>query len=421
MTRSVVVVGGGIAGLGVALGLVRRGAEVTIVDSGASGGGATYGNAGWVSTAQAGPLPAPGVIGYGVRSLVDPGSALRIVPRVQREARQPGRDRRYAARRGPYERGARALSALGGRSVAMLDELAADGVPDTGRATGMLVVAMDPAAVEHAREEMEPLVAAGEPPPGDLLDGDAVRALEPFLSPAVAGGFVVERHRQVDPWPLSRALVAHLAGRGVRFVEGVAVTAVDADGPVVRLRAGDEVLGADAVVIATGAHAGELAAQLGVRLPLVGGRGCSVDVTGTAPMTRAVMVADAHVALSPIGDRVRIAGTMELPATSAVVDEGRARAMVEVARRATTGWSGESLPWAGLRPLVPDGLPVVDALAPRVFVATAYSMLGMTVGLPAGDALAELIDTGTRPGVLEPFRADRRALHLTKPRRSPFS
>ena len=89
-------------------------------------------------------------------------------------------------------------------------------------------------------------------------------------------------------------------------------------------------------------------------------------------MTRAVMVADAHVALSPIGDRVRIAGTMELPATSTVVDEGRARAMVEVALgRATTGWSGESLPWAGLRPLVPDGLPVVDALAPRVFVATA--------------------------------------------------
>ena len=202
---------------------------------------------------------------------------------------------------------------------------------------------------------MEPLVAAGEPPPGEILDADAVRALEPVLSPAVAGGFLVERHRQVDPWPLSRALVAHLAGRGVRFVEGVAVTAVDADGPVVRLRAGDEVLGADAVVIATGAHAGELAAQLGVRLPLVGGRGCSVDVTGTAPMTRAVMVADAHVALSPIGDRVRIAGTMELPATSTVVDEGRARAMVEVARRATTGWSGESLPWRACGPSSPTG------------------------------------------------------------------
>ena len=124
----------------------------------------------------------------------------------------------------------------------MLDELAADGVPDTGRDTGMLVVATACAAVERAREEMEPLVATGEPPPGEILGADAVRALEPVLSSAIAGGFVVERHRQVDPWPLSRALVAHLAGRGVRFVEGVAVTAVDAGGPVVRLGAGDQVL-----------------------------------------------------------------------------------------------------------------------------------------------------------------------------------
>ena len=116
-----------------------------------------------MSTAQAGPLPAPGVIGYGVRSLVDPGSALRIVPRGIPTIAPWLASFALHARRGPYERGARALSALGGRSVAMLDELAADGVPDTGRDTGMLVVAMDPAAVEHAREEMEPLVAAGEP------------------------------------------------------------------------------------------------------------------------------------------------------------------------------------------------------------------------------------------------------------------
>ncbi len=124
------------------------------------------------------------------------------------------------------------------------------------------------------------------------------------------------------------------------------------------------------------------------------------------------MLADAHIAISPLGDRVRIAGTMELPATAGVVDDGRARAMLETARRSTTGWTGESLPWAGLRPLAPDGLPVVDALAPRVFVATAYSMLGMTVGLPAGEALAELIGSGRRPAVLEPFRARRRALRL---------
>ena len=239
-----------------------------------------------------------------------------------------------------------------------------------------------------------------------------MRALEPLLGPSVAGGFVVERHRQVDPWPLARALAGHLRDRGVRFAEGVAVTAIEVTGTGVRVRAGDEVIGADALVLATGAQAPELAAQLGVRLAVVGGRGYSVDVTGMAALTRPVMIADAHVALAPIGDRVRVAGTMELPATTTVVDEGRALALLRVARRATTGWSSQTPPWAGLRPLAPDGLPVVDALGPRAYVATAYSMLGMTVGLPAGDALAELIASGARPPVLEPFRRDRRALRF---------
>ena len=200
---------------------MRRGVEVTVVDSGTSGGGATYGNAGWVSTAQAGPLPAPGVIGYGVRSLVDPGSALRIVPRGIPTIAPWLASFALHARRGPYERGARALSALGGRSVAMLDELAADGVPDTGRDTGMLVVAMDRGG-RRARPRGDGAArrggraAAGRDP--RRRRGAGARAAP---SPAVAGGFVVERHRQVDPWPLSRALVAHLAGRGVRFVEGL--------------------------------------------------------------------------------------------------------------------------------------------------------------------------------------------------------
>jgi D-amino-acid dehydrogenase len=62
-----------------------------------------------------------------------------------------------------------------------------------------------------------------------------------------------------------------------------------------------------------------------------------------------------------------------------------------------------------MRPIAPDGLPVIDR-APRhdnAYLATAYSMLGMTIGVPAGEALAEMILTGRRPPALEPFRAER--------------
>jgi D-amino-acid dehydrogenase len=80
VTERVIVVGGGIAGLTVAYFLRRGGAEVTVVDRGPIGGGASAGNAGWVCPAQAGPLPEPGLTAYGLRSLVQRDAPLYFAP-----------------------------------------------------------------------------------------------------------------------------------------------------------------------------------------------------------------------------------------------------------------------------------------------------------------------------------------------------
>ena len=66
-------------------------------------------------------------------------------------------------------------------------------------------------------------------------------------------------------------------------------------------------------------------------------------------------------------------------------------------------------PWAGLRPMTADGLPVIDWAQPyrNAYLATGYSMLGMTLSQPAGEALAEMITTERRPAIFEPFRLDR--------------
>jgi D-amino-acid dehydrogenase len=102
---------------------------------------------------------------------------------------------------------------------------------------------------------------------------------------------------------------------------------------------------------------------------------------------------------------------MEFTGVNTRIDQRRVNTILQGASSMLRGLDGARMEnvWTGMRPIAPDGLPIVDR-APgheNVYLATAYSMLGMTIGLPAGEALAEMIVTGRRPAALEPFGAAR--------------
>src|SRR5947209_13889104 len=144
----VVVVGGGISGLCAAYFLRKAGLAVQVLETRRVGSGASWGNAGWVTPAQAGPLPEPGLLGYGVRSLVDRGSALyfepqhlvRMLPWLVRFARH--------CNESDHSTGRVALGVLSERSVALLEEMATDGAPIELQRLPLLVAATD---AQHAR------------------------------------------------------------------------------------------------------------------------------------------------------------------------------------------------------------------------------------------------------------------------------
>src|SRR5437868_8838556 len=214
------VVGGGISGLCVAYFLRKAGVEVQLLETRRVGSGASWGNAGWVTPAQAGPLPEPGLLGYGVRSLADRGSALyfepqhlvRMLPWLVRFARHCNET--------DHRTGRIALGALSERSIALLEGMATDGIAIELQRLPLLVAGTDAQHAHTFLTRLEPVTRLGFKIPDRLLGQEEVLALEPALTDAVSTGFVIEPHCIVNPQAVIGGLKAGLTRLGAEIVAG---------------------------------------------------------------------------------------------------------------------------------------------------------------------------------------------------------
>jgi D-amino-acid dehydrogenase len=408
----IVVVGAGVAGLCCAYYLRRLGRDVTIVESNRVGSGSSFANGGWLCPAQAGPLPEPGLTFYGMRALVDRKSALYFDPRyLHRLTPWLARFRTYCNER-DHARGTAAIADLGSTVFALIDEMAADGVEFELHKQGMVLAAQQAEVARAELAKLAPMRDFGYELPDDIITGDELHALEPALSEIVTAGFEVAQHWHVLPDSLTAGLAARLRDQGVEIWEGAEVVELVRAGSRlthVRTAAGD--LAAGEVVLAAGSWTTPLAATIDVPLPMEPGKGYSFWVKPSVMPAHAILLADVHVGCTPFGDRMRIGGTMEFSGINTRLDRRRIDTIVTGARASFQPWREPGIEgeWAGMRPIAADGLPILDragALS-NVYIATGYSMQGVTLGPSAGKALAELIATGTRPPVLEPFRLDR--------------
>lgn len=409
--RSVVIVGGGVAGLCSAYYLRQSGADVTLLEANTIGSGASWGNGGWVCPAQAGPLPEPGLTWYGLRSLLDRSSALYFQFRKLPEL-TPWLLRfwTYCNKR-DHEHGVKSLAALGQDVFDLVDEMRADGVEFELHRQGMLVAARDPETAREELAKLTPMRAFGYELPDDVLTGGELHELEPALADDVNGGFQVRQHWHVRPDSYTAGIAAALRRMGVELVEGAEVTGFERNGTrVTSVRTTTDSHRADAFMLAAGAATSPLARKLGVRFPMQAGKGYSFFVRPSVVPSHSILLADVHVGCTPLGEQMRIGGTMEFSGLNTRLDERRISDIVTNARTVFQPWASPKIEeeWAGMRPITPDGLPVLDRTSfTNTFVATGYAMQGVTLASPAGKAMAEFITTDRKPELLEPFGIDR--------------
>ncbi len=406
----VVVIGAGAVGLSCAYHLARRGCSVAVVERDEVGFGASRANAGWVVPSFSGPVPSPASLKTAVKTFARPDSPLKI--RLDRSWRYVSFLARMlaASRRSVYEAGLEATSRLASEAVASFDELTADGVELERHREGMLLLFRDESGIHEQLAALRQMERFGLPR-AQPLTAPEVRALEPMVSPALAGAIRCEPDEHVDPSTLMDGLARRCRELGISILTGSHVDALRPREDYVAVTAGGRILTARDVVIAAGAGSRAVAALLGVDLPVRGGKGYGLDMPSVnGSLRHATYLSERKVAVTPLARGIRLAGTMEFGAEDARIDERRIRGLHHAARDYFEHWrTSPSSAWSGLRPMTPDGLPIIGSLPtlPGVHVATGHAMLGITLAPVTGARVASIIVDGGEPADLDPFSPSR--------------
>jgi D-amino-acid dehydrogenase len=246
----------------------------------------------------------------------------------------------------------------------------------------------------------------------EVLDREEVLSAEPMLSDDIAGGILAASERHVRPESFTAALIEHLRDLGAELREGERVVALEPAAGGWLMRCGAHELGARTVVLAGGAETAPLLRPLGISLPLEGAKGYSLTQhSSDLHLRRPIYLLDSKVAVSPFDGALRLAGTLELGTSGLGIDRRRVAGMESAARRSIRRWpsTADWTTWAGLRPMAPDGLPVIGPVPghKNLHLATGHSMLGITLAPTTAEVLAPVILDGQLSPELAPFSISR--------------
>ncbi len=414
MSKSVVIIGGGIIGLCSAYYLQKEGFQITIIDQSNLDSGASYVNAGYLSPSHIVPLSAPGVMKKGLKWMLDSSSPLYIKPRLNADFLKWTLAFNKSCSANHVKKAIPAIKGITLFSQDLYDAIKRDeNFTFHYEKKGLLMLCQTEAMLEEEIKAAH--LAKKEGLDARELSMAELKKMEPNVNWNVKGAAYYSCDSHTTPQEFMEEMKAHLKKVGVTFCANEKVEDVNVlNGRISEVKTNKQILKADEFVLAAGSWSPILSKKLGVKLLLQAGKGYRINTTQQTGITIPSILAEAKVAVTPMHGFTRFAGTMEIAGINDTINKVR----VDAIANATTRFYPElklteeekNDAASGLRPVSPDGLPYIgkSSKCDNLSIATGHAMMGWSMATATGKLVSEIISDRKTSLNLHPFHPDRK-------------
>jgi D-amino-acid dehydrogenase len=404
----IAILGAGVIGVTTAHYLAQAGHEVTVIDRESGPALETsFANAGEISPGYSSPWAAPGIPAKAVKWLFMRHAPLILHPQINAPTvawllslLRNCTSARYALNKARMVRLAEYSQEV---QTALNAEL---GLEYDHRTQGTLQLFRTQKQLDGIHKDTEVLRDGGVP--FEVLDQDGCIAAEPGLAATrdlFVGGLRLPKDETGDCFKFTNALADHAATRGVSFRYDTTIQALIAEGGrITGVQTDKGVITADAYVLALGSYSPMVVKPLGMTLPVYPVKGYSITapiIDEAAAPVSTIMDESYKVAITRLGDRIRVGGMAEIAGFSKALPERRRNTLEHSVGSLFPGAGDLKAAsfWSGLRPMTPDGTPVIGKTKlDNLFLNTGHGTLGWTMACGSARVLSDLI-SGQAPDI----------------------
>ncbi len=395
--KDIIVIGSGIIGLCTAWYLNKRGLSVAVIEKSPGLEGCSHGNAGHICQSHTIPLANPGVFKQSVFWLLNSKSPFYIRPRMDSQLISWGRKFIRSSFDENSAKRSFLLARLGKNSLMNYHEMFREMGFTEFNSNGILTVCNSEEGLE---EEIKGAKTNAELGIGSSIFSESqVKDQEPNLDLICKGGVLYQDDISVDPSRMIQKIYDHLRESGVEFHFGHEIKGLNrSDGKISSLKTGDRVFEAEQYLLANGAWAPQIWNSLGSKIYMQPAKGYSLETESDKEINSASLIfAEKKVVITPMANRLRVAGTLELSGFDGKVRKNRVRGILEGLRSFAPGLYSKDLEnheiWYGYRPTSPDGLPYIGKHPKfdNLHINAGHAMLGLALAAGSGELSSKII------------------------------